>query len=201
MAPTRGSGFPPEPGVSLPAAAPPAPPPPAAADLLREPGPATLDTEPARPGPSASAPTAPDLLPDVAARGIGPPPERTTSEAEPPGPGTTQAAAIPATALPDPAQVLFDPGSDVISDIARALLAGIADELLQDDSIRVELVAYAQVSANTTLQPRRLSLSRAHAVRSFLEQRGVASPRIMVRARGDDPGQGAPDRVDILPRR
>ncbi len=47
---------------------------------------------------------------------------------------------------------------------------------------------------------RRLSLSRALAVRAFLIDQGVRSTRMDVRALGDKVQDGPSDRVDIAPR-
>jgi len=49
------------------------------------------------------------------------------------------------------------------------------------------------------VSPRRLSLSRALAVRAFLIDQGVRSTRLDVRALGDKTGDGPADRVDIVP--
>jgi outer membrane protein OmpA-like peptidoglycan-associated protein len=59
------------------------------------------------------------------------------------------------------------------------------------------VLAYAAGSANDPSAARRLSLSRALAVRSALMADGVSSSRIFVRALGSAGGNGPADRVDI----
>jgi outer membrane protein OmpA-like peptidoglycan-associated protein len=59
------------------------------------------------------------------------------------------------------------------------------------------VIAYAAGPPEDPSTPRRLSLSRALAVRSVLMQAGIASPRIYVRALGSASAGGPPDRVDI----
>ena len=70
--------------------------------------------------------------------------------------------------------------------------------MLQEQDMRFELRAYAQGTQDSASLARRLSLSRALTVRSFLADQGVSPTRIDVRALGnaaqDDPG----DRVDIV---
>ncbi|MBZ0325714.1 MAG: OmpA family protein, partial [Alphaproteobacteria bacterium] len=64
-------------------------------------------------------------------------------------------------------------------------------------STRVQLKAFAAGTAETASQARRLSLSRALAVRSFLIDKGVESTRMDVRALGTNFEEGPADRVDI----
>ena len=59
------------------------------------------------------------------------------------------------------------------------------------------VLAYAPGKADDPSTARRISLSRAMAVRSALVADGVPSARIFVRALGEQYGDGPPDRVDI----
>jgi outer membrane protein OmpA-like peptidoglycan-associated protein len=59
-------------------------------------------------------------------------------------------------------------------------------------------VAYAAGNDDATSQARRLSLSRALAVRSYLIEHGVRSTRMDVRALGNKVPEGPPDRVDVM---
>ena len=54
-----------------------------------------------------------------------------------------------------------------------------------DDNARLQLLAYAAGAENESSKARRLSLSRALAVRSYLIAEGVRSTRIDVRALGN----------------
>lgn len=63
---------------------------------------------------------------------------------------------------------------------------------------RVQLRGYASASnADAASGARRLSLSRALAVRSYLIDKGIRSTRIDVRALGPTADSGPADRVDV----
>ena len=66
-----------------------------------------------------------------------------------------------------------------------------------DKSMRVQLLAYASADERSEAKARRLSLSRALEVRSYLIGKGVASTRMDVRALGNQAPSGSPDRVDL----
>jgi outer membrane protein OmpA-like peptidoglycan-associated protein len=70
--------------------------------------------------------------------------------------------------------------------------------MLRDESARIQLMAYAGSQGGSASAARRLSLSRALAVRGYLIENGVRSTRIDVRALGDAVEQGSPDRVDVV---
>lgn len=79
---------------------------------------------------------------------------------------------------------------------AEQQLAALAGRL-KEGSERLQIKAYAQAPDNgSSSSARRLSLSRALAVRSYLIDQGIRSTRIDVRALGDT-GEGQLDRVDI----
>lgn len=65
---------------------------------------------------------------------------------------------------------------------------------------RLQVVAYASSQGTNTSAARRLSLSRALAVRSYLIDKGIRSTRIDVRAMGTPEGAsaGPADRVDLV---
>jgi hypothetical protein len=77
-------------------------------------------------------------------------------------------------------------------------LTRLAGRMALDSALQVQLFAYAEGDEDTASKARRLSLSRALAVRSFLIDQGVRSTRIEVRALGNKVPEGAPDRVDVL---
>jgi hypothetical protein len=66
--------------------------------------------------------------------------------------------------------------------------------------LRLELLAYAAGTEDQANRARRLSLSRALAVRAFLINEGVRSTRMDVRALGNNVDGEPADRVDILPK-
>jgi len=83
--------------------------------------------------------------------------------------------------------------------VAKADLAKIADRLKKNQDLRVQLIAYAAGSEDQASQARRLSLSRALAIRGYLFDQGVGASRMDVRALGNKlEGGGSPDRVDLI---
>lgn len=80
---------------------------------------------------------------------------------------------------------------------ANATLDPVAAEASADDNIRIQLRAYAGGEDISASKARRLSLSRALAVRSYLIEQGVRSTRIDVRALGDKVDDEPINRVDI----
>ena len=81
----------------------------------------------------------------------------------------------------------------------KSALNGAIAAMKADEQLRVQLVAYASGTPEQANQARRLSLSRAIAVRSYMIEQGVRGTRIDVRALGNrtDSG-GPPDRVDVV---
>ena len=90
----------------------------------------------------------------------------------------------------------FAAGSAELSDAARDALARRAETFKREESTRIQLQAFATGSGGS--EPRRLSLSRALAVRAFFVERGIASSRIDVRALGERNDDGPLERVDVL---
>lgn len=95
---------------------------------------------------------------------------------------------------------MFAPNATDMPDQAKPTLDTIIRSMKANEQLRIQLVAYASGSADQASQARRLSLSRAIGVRSYLIEQGIKSARIDVRALGNrtDVG-GPPDRVDVLP--
>ena len=81
-------------------------------------------------------------------------------------------------------RLLFDRSSAELKPTEREVLDNIIARLKRDDGIRLQLRAYAAGTPDTTSQARRLSLSRALAVRSYLAQQGISLARLDVRALG-----------------
>jgi len=95
-------------------------------------------------------------------------------------------------------RVLFSNGSADLTDAGRRELAQLADRLGREGDGRIQLLAYADGTPENESQARRLSLSRALAVRSFLIDRGIRSTRVNVQALGIKGAGGPADRVDAL---
>jgi len=109
-----------------------------------------------------------------------------------------QQAALPqAVASKNSVNVVFTPGGSQLSLSARKALDLIATELNSKKDIRMQLMAYAGENKMAASKARRLSLSRALAVRSYLIEKGVRGTRIDVRALGNKVSSGLPNRVDL----
>ena len=183
-----------EPAASLPVPEPlpavvvePAPPPPP--EAAPEPD-ASLTFEP-------PPPPEPEPLPEPAAVTVLELPEPAAAPEPEPEPTV---AALPAAETAAPADLLrieFDGDSADLPGGADNDLRAIADRLLQDEALRAQVKAYAGGSSGSASAARRLSLSRALAVRSVLIEQGVRSTRIDVRALGDRNEGGPPERVDV----
>jgi len=113
-------------------------------------------------------------------------------------PATEETAAITPSGELGPIQLLFEPSEADLSSEAKAQLNTLADQLLADESKIIQLLAYAGDSESNA-QARRISLSRALAVRGVLMERGIPSTRMHVRALGNKAKKGNPDRVEIIP--
>lgn len=129
-----------------------------------------------------------------------------TSESETPAASETQQAALTtgkeadAIGQPDPdrARILFGEESTDLPTGVEGTLNAIATRLNDDASLRLQLHAYASGTAETASRARRMSLSRALVVRSYLMQQGIRSTRMDVRALGNKTEETPADRVDVI---
>lgn len=204
---------PPPPPAGIPAQ-PPAPPVIMAMPQPSPPAPAPTP-EPVAPQQMAatSAPAAPTLAP-AAPRSIAAPPAPVASLAlPPPAPPSPPAAAPEAKpAQPSPAalplapaisakdlalQVGFPAGDSRLPASAHDGLKGIAERMKSQENLRLQIFAYAAGDDLSASAARRLSLSRALAVRTHLIENGVRSTRIDVRALGDKVADQPANRVDL----
>lgn len=172
-----------------------APPPPAPmkekkkkAAIVAVPQTASAPPPPKQPAPPASAATkAPPPAPKVAAA---PQPTKVeksvaavdTSVEIKPGRATRIEFSNTATKIPDG-----------IKNKLRALAEGVRDK----SDLRLQLMAYAGSEGLSASKARRMSLSRALSVRSFLIENGVRSTRIDVRALGNKTSEKPANRVDV----
>jgi outer membrane protein OmpA-like peptidoglycan-associated protein len=125
----------------------------------------------------------------------------TKSAAAKPANKTQMAALNPADVPTMPGQsmqITFTVDEATLPGAAQAALAAIAARLAADDTLRLQLKAYAGGGAKSASHARRVSLSRALAVRSELIEQGVRSTRIDVRALGNKSKNGTSDRVDVI---
>ena len=94
--------------------------------------------------------------------------------------------------------IRFDGMSATVPPDAERQLGQIAKQYANSED-RIQLKAYAgSTSSDGGSGARRLSLSRALAVRTYLIDNGVRSTRIDVRALGAAADNGAPDRGDVV---
>jgi len=174
----------PAPAPTQTASAPPAPAAPAAAPAPEAPAP---------PAPTASAPAAPPPAPAAP-----PAPAVADAPSAASAPAPTEQASAPTSAPTDgPSQVLFNADNTKLSADGQAVLDGVIAELQADDKSRVQLMAYAAGEDLSSSKARRISLSRALSVRSYLIEKGVRSTRIDVRALGDKAEGDQKNRVDV----
>jgi len=199
---------PPAPVAAAPArprAAAPTPPPSVAPAPTKQPAPAR-DVAAATPAPPTPAP-APRARPEpVRAATTETSPSRSAPPAPVVAPPPTPAAPSQTAALPPPAvaqrrgeaRVAFPAGGTDLPSSARSELDRVAGRLAADEALRLQLNAYAAGEGDQSSQARRLSLSRALAVRAYLIDKGVRSTRLDVRALGQPQDDGPADRVDLV---
>ncbi len=164
---------------------------------------------PAKPEETSKKPVAP--LPVVAPPPPPPPPPPPTKTAKPHKPAVTVPDKKPETleqaSLPPSAQaltpgvitkVIFVAEASKLPAAAKKQLKDMAARLKKQKDLRLQLMAYAGRKTLSASKARRLSLSRALSVRSYLIENGVRSTRIDVRALGNKTTEEPPDRVDVI---
>ena len=124
-----------------------------------------------------------------------------------PAPAPQQIAALPPSPAPvaaggfkgDTLTIPFAGESARVPDRSLSDLERLAKRMLKDESLGLQLLAYADGDDANASKARRLSLSRALEVRKYLMDQGLRSTRIEVRALGNKlEGAGSPDRVDAV---
>lgn len=176
-----------------------------------EPQAVTPQTAAAQPTPAPTAPAAPPTAtpapPDatlptaapaaVALAPVPPPPPAPEPVQPPPPPPISDSAASAATATHAGLRVTFGAGQADLSPASADAIKGVVQSAPAGDDTTFNVVAYAAGPPEDPSTARRLSLSRALAVRSALMADGIASSRIYVRALGAATGGEDPDRVDL----
>jgi len=92
----------------------------------------------------------------------------------------------------------FDGASSELSDSTRQKLVNIVPHLTESDNRRLAVHAYASGEDGSKSSARRISLSRALAVRAFLMDNGVPPTRVDVRALGLETDRKPLERVDLV---
>jgi outer membrane protein OmpA-like peptidoglycan-associated protein len=121
-----------------------------------------------------------------------------STEAAPAEGEASQTAALPPAPPGDSVQIVFAGESAELPPDILPQLDALADKLLQDENLRLQLMAYASGTEDTASKARRISLSRALAVRAYLIGKGIRSTRMDVRALGNKVEGEPADRVDIV---
>jgi outer membrane protein OmpA-like peptidoglycan-associated protein len=149
---------------------------------------------PATPAPQ---PEMPETVPQTASINPIAPPEPPAGTPPPPPPPVSDKATTAAAPTTAGLRLTFAPEqSDLSPESADSIKQLTASAPPGNDTI-FNVQAYAPGKADDPSTARRVSLSRAMAVRSALVADGVPSARIFVRALGEQYGDGPPDRVDI----
>ena len=211
-APVQVSPTPPTPSIMAPTPAAPAPavvPLPAPAPVTAASAPPSVASPPAPPAaaappvaaPPIAVPPIPAQAPRAAAGSATPPPVAApapaNSSAAAPAPAPQIQASLPnrADAAAASARLGFANDSAELPAEARAQLRGVIDKLRRGQDARLRIEGFA--SGEDANRARRLSLSRALAVRAFLMDEGLSSTRMDVYARGSQAEGGPSDRVDL----
>lgn len=167
-----------------------------AVQFVKAPEPVTPPAPP--PAPVVVAPPAPPLPAPLV---VAPPPiPMPVVQPVAPAPQLAAAAPVPSASIRkgDNASVVFAAESSHLPDVSRAELDRIAQKMERDESLNLQLLAYAAGDEANASKARRMSLSRALEVRKYLMEMGVRSTRIEVRALGNKIEGSPADRVDVV---
>jgi outer membrane protein OmpA-like peptidoglycan-associated protein len=148
---------------------------------------------------SPLTPTAPPALPQTVPQTamITPIAPAPPAGAAPPPPPVSATAATNAAPTVSGLRLGFASGQSDLTPESVASIKRLASATPPGDAASFNVLAYAPGSPDDPSTARRVSLSRAMAVRSALVANGVPSARIYVRALGAQYGDGPPDRVDV----
>ena len=130
-----------------------------------------------------------------------PPPPPKIAEAPEPEASTEQASAQSQSIKIAPGQsirIVFDEAATKLPDSKKDFLRKLADGVRDKKDLWLRLMAYADAEGLSASKARRLSLSRALSIRSFLIESGVRSTRIGVMALGSKTPDNPKNRVDII---
>nr|WP_294511978.1 OmpA family protein [uncultured Rhodopila sp.] len=167
-------------------------------NLVRVPNTTAKLTAPVAPATPAPVPPAiPQAEPDTAVVNPVAPPEPAPGAPPPPPPPVSETAATKAAPTTAGLRLTFAPGASDLSPDSTASIKELTEAAPPGDSTTFNVQAYAPGTPDDPSTARRISLSRAMAVRSALVADGIPSARIFVRALGAQHGDGPADRVDV----
>jgi outer membrane protein OmpA-like peptidoglycan-associated protein len=147
--------------------------------------------------PVSPRPDIPEHAPDVASLAPIVPPPVPEGTAPPAPPPVSDKSATSASATTVGLRLTFATGETDLSPDSVAAIKDAAAKLPPGDETTFNVLSYAAGKPDDPSTSRRLSLSRAMAVRGALVADGVPSARIFVRALGEKAGDGPADRVDL----
>jgi outer membrane protein OmpA-like peptidoglycan-associated protein len=164
----------------------------------------TTRTTPTSAAPVAAVPTVPAPQPAIPEAGpqtasinpVAPPPPAAGSPPPLPPP-VSKTAATKAAPTTSGLRLTFAPEQSDLSPESSTSIKLLTASAPPGDDTTFNVQAYAPGKPDDPSTARRVSLSRAMAVRAALVADGVPSTRIFVRALGEQFGDGPPDRVDI----
>lgn len=174
-----------------------------ASEELGLPGPSSSSFAPAMPSPIMARPSA---AADAGIQTAMLAPPATLAKPLAPIDAMPAKAAAPADNF-EAYRLLFDASSDELKPSEKAVLDKVIRKLTADQMLRLQMQSYANGTPDTASTARRLSLTRAMKVRSYLMEKGISATRLDIRAMGmgsammgDKVGSGnAPaDRVDVI---
>ncbi len=161
------------------------------ADLTKSvPPPPPLVTAPATRAPKVAS--APPAAPEVAKS---PPPTAAKPKSSAP-----EVASTPAKIEMKPGRALriaFGDTETRLPNEYKVNLLNLANAVREEKGLRLQVLAYAGGQDLSTSKARRMSLSRALAVRAFLIDKGVRSTQIDVRALGSKTNEKPVNRIDL----
>ncbi|MGF1628487.1 MAG: OmpA family protein [Kiloniellaceae bacterium] len=124
--------------------------------------------------------------------------ENTTETPAPASPAVLQTASLTVDGGIADMTFLFEVDSAELSSEVEVELRSLADAMLTNEDW-IQVLGFASAQDSSGDQARKLALSRALKVRSFLIDAGIPSTRIQVRSLGDRAEDGPANRVDIKP--
>jgi outer membrane protein OmpA-like peptidoglycan-associated protein len=156
----------------------------------------------AAPPPAPAAPSVSAPPPPAPKQTKAPPPAPKVAKAPAPAPAKAPAsvAAVNTSMEIKPGQktrIVFNDTATKIPDSVKDELRTLAEGVRDKSELRLQLMAYAGGGDLSASKARRMSLSRALSVRSYLIENGVRSTRIDVRALGNKTSEEPKNRVDV----
>jgi outer membrane protein OmpA-like peptidoglycan-associated protein len=145
----------------------------------------------------AAQPAMPESVPDTASITPIAPATAPVGAPPPPPPPVSDKATTAAAPTAQGLRLTFAPGASDLSPESSTSIKQLTETAPPGDTTTFNVLAYAPGKPDDPSTARRVSLSRAMAVRSALVAAGVPSARIFVRALGEKYGDGPPDRVDL----